>query len=50
MPAFTTPAMHAPPVTAVLKGIRRRARTGRRRGSAPVSPAGMPAVTAASSP
>src|SRR6185437_5972609 len=27
MPPFTSPAMHAPPVTAVLKGIRRRART-----------------------
>ena len=41
MPAFSSPAIHAAPVTAVLKGIRRRARTGGRRGSAPVSSAGM---------
>src|SRR5690349_13205124 len=49
VPPFTSPDMHAPPVTAVLKGIRRRARAGGRRGSAAVSPAGMPAVAAASS-
>jgi len=50
MPTFTSPAMHAPAVTAVLKGTRRRARTGSRRGRAPTSSAGMSAVTAASSP
>jgi hypothetical protein len=50
MPAFISPAMHAPPVTAVLKEIRRRARTGGRPGSAAIGPAGMPAVTAANSP
>ena len=47
MPAFTSPAVHASPLTAVLKGIRRRARTGGRRGSALISSAGMSAVIAA---
>ena len=49
MPRFTSPATHAPEVTAVLKGIRRRARTGGWRGKAPTSSAGMSAVIAASS-
>jgi hypothetical protein len=49
-PTFTSPATHAPTVTAVLKGIRRRTRTGGRRGRAPTSSAGMSAVTAANSP
>src|SRR5580700_5944840 len=48
-PAGATPTTHAPAVTAVFMEIRRRARSGGRRGRAPISSAGMSKVTPASS-